>query len=151
MGNCLTKHCLLALSTSCYMYDNKSGSCQRSKLCISCQLGWTLLRHAQKKVNQLQNGSILSHILSKVTEILEQQCNTLESQTTVNLENHINPGAWFSFQSYHSIKHLECDYWHHNHLNFNLLTHMSGQDRISPHNINEIPSRQVMRIKKNIN
>lgn len=60
----------------------------------------------KKKVNQLQNGSILSHILSKVTEILEQQCNTLESQTTVNLENHINPGAWFSFQSYHSIKHL---------------------------------------------
>lgn len=45
----------------------------------------------KKKVNQFQNGSILSHILSKVTEILEQQCNTLESQTTVNLENHINP------------------------------------------------------------
>ena len=33
---------------------------------------------------------------------------------------------------------------------FNLLTTMSDQDRISPYNINTI-SRQVIRIKKNIN
>ena len=32
-----------------------------------------------------------------------------------------------------------------------LKTPMSDQDRISPHNINTIPSRQVVRIKKNIN
>ena len=30
------------------------------------------------------------------------------------------------------------------------LTPMSDQDRISPYNINTISSRQVMRIKKNI-
>ena len=34
---------------------------------------------------------------------------------------------------------------------FNPLTLMSDQDRISPYNINTISSRQVMRIKKNIN
>ena len=33
----------------------------------------------------------------------------------------------------------------------NSLTPTSDQDRISPHNINTISSRQVMRIKKNIN
>ena len=33
----------------------------------------------------------------------------------------------------------------------NPLTPMSDQDRISPYNINTISSRQVMRIKKNIN
>ena len=33
----------------------------------------------------------------------------------------------------------------------NPLTFMSDQDRISPYNINTISSRQVMRIKKNIN
>ena len=33
----------------------------------------------------------------------------------------------------------------------NLLTPMSGQDRISPYNIKTISSRQVTRIKKNIN
>ena len=32
-----------------------------------------------------------------------------------------------------------------------LKTPMSDQERISPHNINTISSRQVMRIKKNIN
>ena len=31
------------------------------------------------------------------------------------------------------------------------LTPMNDQDRISPYNINTISSRQVMRIKKNIN
>ena len=31
---------------------------------------------------------------------------------------------------------------------FNPLTPMSDQERISPHNINTISSRQVMRIKK---
>ena len=34
---------------------------------------------------------------------------------------------------------------------FNLLTPISDQDRISPHNINTISYRQVMRIKKTIN
>ena len=34
---------------------------------------------------------------------------------------------------------------------FNPLTPMSDQDRISPNNIRTISSRQVMRIKKNIN
>ena len=34
---------------------------------------------------------------------------------------------------------------------FNPLTHMGDQDRISPYNINSISNRQVMRIKKNIN
>ena len=34
---------------------------------------------------------------------------------------------------------------------FNPLTPMSDQDRISPYNISTISSRQVMRIKKNIN
>ena len=33
----------------------------------------------------------------------------------------------------------------------NPFTPMSDQDRISPYNINTISSRQVMRIKKNIN
>ena len=33
----------------------------------------------------------------------------------------------------------------------NLLTSLSGQDRISPHNINTILSRQAMGINKNIN
>ena len=33
----------------------------------------------------------------------------------------------------------------------NPLTPMSDQDRISPYNINTISTRQVMRIKKNIN
>ena len=33
----------------------------------------------------------------------------------------------------------------------NPLTHMSDQDRISPYNINTRPSRQVMRIEKNLN
>ena len=33
---------------------------------------------------------------------------------------------------------------------FNPLTPMSDQDRISPYNINTISTRQVMRIKKNI-
>ena len=33
----------------------------------------------------------------------------------------------------------------------NPLTPMSDQDRISPYNIHTISSRQVMRIKKNIN
>ena len=33
----------------------------------------------------------------------------------------------------------------------NPLTPMSDQDRISPYKINTISSRQVMRIKKNIN
>ena len=33
----------------------------------------------------------------------------------------------------------------------NPITPMSDQDRISPYNINTISSRQVMRIKKNIN
>ena len=33
----------------------------------------------------------------------------------------------------------------------NPLTPMSDQDRISPNNINTISSKQVMRIKKNIN
>ena len=33
----------------------------------------------------------------------------------------------------------------------NPLTPMSDQDRISPYNINTILTRQVMRIKKNIN
>ena len=33
----------------------------------------------------------------------------------------------------------------------NSLTSMSDQDRISPYNINTTSSRQVMRIKKNIN
>ena len=33
---------------------------------------------------------------------------------------------------------------------FNLLSPMSDQDRISPYNIITISSRQVMRIKKNI-
>ena len=31
------------------------------------------------------------------------------------------------------------------------LTRMGDQDRISPYNINTISSRQVMRIKKNVN
>ena len=34
---------------------------------------------------------------------------------------------------------------------FNPLTPTSDQDRISPHNINSISSRQVMRITKNMN
>ena len=34
---------------------------------------------------------------------------------------------------------------------FNTLTPMSDQDKISPYNIDTISSRQVMRIKKNIN
>ena len=34
---------------------------------------------------------------------------------------------------------------------FNLLSPMSDQDRISPYNVITISSRQVMRIKKNIN
>ena len=34
---------------------------------------------------------------------------------------------------------------------FNPLTPMSDQDKISPYNIDTISSRQVMRIKKNIN
>ena len=34
---------------------------------------------------------------------------------------------------------------------FNLLSPMSDEDRISPYNIITISSRQVMRIKKNIN
>ena len=34
---------------------------------------------------------------------------------------------------------------------FNPLTLMTDQDRISPYNISTISSRQVMRIKKNIN
>ena len=33
----------------------------------------------------------------------------------------------------------------------NPLTPMSDQDKISPYNIDTISSRQVMRIKKNIN
>ena len=33
---------------------------------------------------------------------------------------------------------------------FNLLSPMSDQDRISPYNVITISSRQVMRIKKNI-
>ena len=33
----------------------------------------------------------------------------------------------------------------------NLLTPINDQDRISPHNINTISNRQVMRIKENIN
>ena len=33
----------------------------------------------------------------------------------------------------------------------NTLTPISDQDRISPYNINTLPSRQVRRIKKNIN
>ena len=37
-----------------------------------------------------------------------------------------------------------------NPLNLNPLSPMSDQDRISPYNINAISSRQVMRIKKNI-
>ena len=36
-------------------------------------------------------------------------------------------------------------------LNFNPLTLMSDQDRISPFNINTISRRQVMRIKENLN
>ena len=36
-------------------------------------------------------------------------------------------------------------------VSFNSLTLLSDQDRISPYNINTISSRQVMRIKKNIN
>ena len=36
-------------------------------------------------------------------------------------------------------------------VSFNPLTPMSDQDRISPYNINTISTRQVMRIKKNIN
>ena len=36
-------------------------------------------------------------------------------------------------------------------LRFNPLSLMSDQDRISPNNINTIPSIQVMRITKNIN
>ena len=35
--------------------------------------------------------------------------------------------------------------------NINPLKPMSDQDRISPYNINAISSREVMRIKKNIN
>ena len=34
---------------------------------------------------------------------------------------------------------------------FNILSPMSDQDRISPYNVITISSRQVMRIKKNIN
>ena len=36
-------------------------------------------------------------------------------------------------------------------MGFNPLTPMSDQDRISPYNINTISSRQVTRIKRNIN
>ena len=36
-------------------------------------------------------------------------------------------------------------------ITLNPLTPMSDQDRISPHNINTISTRQVMRMKKNIN
>ena len=36
-------------------------------------------------------------------------------------------------------------------LQFDPLTPMSDQDRISPYSINTISTRQVMRIKKNIN
>ena len=36
-------------------------------------------------------------------------------------------------------------------LELTLLIPMSDQDRISPYNINTISTRQVMRIKKNIN
>ena len=36
-------------------------------------------------------------------------------------------------------------------VSFNPLTPTSDQDRISPYNINTISSRQVMRIKTNIN
>ena len=37
------------------------------------------------------------------------------------------------------------------HYRINPLPAMSDRDRISPYNINTISSRQVMRIKKNIN
>ena len=36
-------------------------------------------------------------------------------------------------------------------LQLNPLTPMSDQNRISPYNINTVSTRQVMRIKKNIN
>ena len=36
-------------------------------------------------------------------------------------------------------------------MGFNPLTSMSDQDKISPHDIHTISSRQVMRIKRNIN
>ena len=39
----------------------------------------------------------------------------------------------------------------YNILELTLLIPMSDQDRISPYNINTISTRQVMRIKKNIN
>ena len=39
----------------------------------------------------------------------------------------------------------------YNTLELTLLIPMSDQDRISPYNINTISTRQVMRIKKNIN
>ena len=49
-----------------------------------------------------------------------------------------------SFLSYHG---QTCIKW----LFVNPLTSVSDQDRISPYNISTISSRQVMRIKKNIN
>ena len=45
-------------------------------------------------------------------------------------------------------RNLMCD---KNLINHNPLTLVCDQDRISPYNINTISSRQVIRIKKNIN
>ena len=42
-------------------------------------------------------------------------------------------------------------FFFYNTLGLSLLIPMSDQDRISPYNINTISTRQVMRIKKNIN
>ena len=42
-------------------------------------------------------------------------------------------------------------FFFYNTLELTLLIPMSDQDRISPYNINTISTRQVMRIKKNIN
>ena len=42
-------------------------------------------------------------------------------------------------------------FFFYNILELTLLIPMSDQDRISPYNINTISTRQVMRIKKNIN
>ena len=66
--------------------------------------------------------------LAKLNSPLVQESSDYPCNRKTNILKHIK--AWFLFIS---------------------LTPMSDQDRISPYNINTISSRQVMRIKKNIN
>ena len=69
----------------------------------------------------------------------------------MNLLNALLPASYFASLGAKGLVMIDKQVLKNCHHFVNPITPMSDQDRICPHNIHTISSRQVMRIKRNIN